>query len=216
MSRYIYNYNAFNTVETEEDAYWLGFILADGYVSNANLAKPYLQIKLTNRDRDHLVKFITYMGYQTEDIIKDCVGGAYTKDNPCNVVKISNRQISKNLEQYGLSGAKSGKEKPYKCNTIELEKAYIRGIIDGDGYIRTTQEGFGIVGSYETLSYIKDFIQENIADVSNNHIVEHGVIYKFALSSQEKTYKILHYFYNDAKIYLDRKYKLYLDKEKIK
>lgn len=213
MSKYIYNYNAFNKIKTEEDAYWLGFILADGYVSNANLAKPYLQIKLSSKDRPHLVKFITYLGYQTEDVIKNVTGGSYTKDNPCNVVKISNKQINKNLEQYGLSGAKSGHEIPYKCDTIELEKAYIRGIIDGDGYIRSTQEGFGIVGSYDTLLYIKAFIQNNIVDVSNNNIVKHGTIYKFALSNKEKTKKILDYFYKEANIYLDRKYQLYLDKE---
>lgn len=138
MGKYIYNYNAFNSIDTEEDAYWLGFILADGYVSNASMSKPYLQIKLGHVDREHLVKFIKYMGYTTEEIIKDCVGGAYTKDNLCHVVKISNRQISTNLNQYGLSGAKSGKEKPYKCKTIALEKAYIRGIFDGDGFIRST------------------------------------------------------------------------------
>lgn len=40
MGQYTYNKNAFNIIETEEDAYWLGFILADGYVSNGT--KPYL------------------------------------------------------------------------------------------------------------------------------------------------------------------------------
>ena len=34
LTKYIYNKNAFNKIVTEEDAYWLGFILADGYVSH--------------------------------------------------------------------------------------------------------------------------------------------------------------------------------------
>lgn len=52
---YVYNKNAFATIETEEDAYWLGFILADGYVSGPD--KPaYLQIKLGIKDYAHLQK----------------------------------------------------------------------------------------------------------------------------------------------------------------
>ena len=83
---------------------------------------------------------------------KQTTGGAYTKDNICFVIKISCKQISDNLKKYGLSGAKSKIEIPYKLNDINLEKHYIRGIIDGDGWIRNTQSGFGVCGSYDTLS----------------------------------------------------------------
>lgn len=69
-----------------------------------------------------------------------------------------------------------------------------------------------MVGSLETLQYIKNFIQSNVIDVSNNHITPHGSIYKFELTSKEKTKKILDYLYQDAKIYLTRKYNLYLTK----
>ena len=207
MGQYTYNKNAFNIIETEEDAYWLGFILADGYVSNGT--KPYLQIKLSSIDRQHLIKFIQYLKYETTDIIKNVTGGAYTKDNPCCVVKISCRSISNNLEKYGLNGAKSGKEIPYILPTIKLQTAYIRGIIDGDGWIRKNQQGWGVCGSLKTLQYIKDFIQDNIIDVSNNSITAYSNIYKFEMTSKEKTQKILNYFYKDATIYLDRKFQLY-------
>ena len=156
------------------------------------------------------------MQYDTEDVIKNCFGGAYTKDNPCVVIKISNKQISNNLKQYGLCGAKSTKEIPYILNNKELEKHYIRGIIDGDGYIRSTESGFGVVGSLNILQYIKNFIQNNITDVSNNNIKSHDKIYKFAIQSAGKTKLILDYLYKDATIYLDRKYKLYLEEYCIK
>ena len=208
--RYNYNKNAFNKIQTEEDAYWLGFILADGYIGGGK--KPFFQIKLGAKDKNHLIKFIKYMGYDTEDVIKETTEMSYTKDNLCYVIKISCKQISENLEKYCLHGAKSEKEIPYMLNNIDLEKHYIRGIIDGDGWIRTTQDGFGICGSYETLEYIKNFINKNIVNVENNNITSHGTIYKFELTSKIKTELILNYFYKDSTIYLDRKYLIFKEK----
>ena len=108
-----------------------------------------------------------------------------------------------------MHGAKSGKEQPFLLNDIELERHYIRGILDGDGWVRSTQTGFGVCGSIDTLSYIKDYIQTNIIDVSNNNITKHGTIFKFELTSELKTKTILKYFYENANIYLDRKFELY-------
>ena len=40
MAKYNYNKNAFNEIVTEEDAYWLGFLLADGYIGGGS--KPFV------------------------------------------------------------------------------------------------------------------------------------------------------------------------------
>lgn len=205
-----YNRNAFQNVETEEDAYWLGFLLADGYI---NEDRWLLQLKLAEKDIEHLRKFLKYLNYSDIDNnIKTDIGGAYTRDNKCSVVKVNGEQIVKNLQQYNLFQKKSGREIPYKCKTTDLEKAYIRGIIDGDGFLRTTQNGFGIVGSYEVLKYIKDFIQKNICDVSTNSIMSHDTIYKIEIHGINKVSTILQYFYKDAHIYLDRKYSIFKEK----
>ena len=87
MAKYNYNKNAFEKIISEEDAYWLGFLLADGYIGGGS--KPFLQIKLGQVDKDHLVKFIQYMNYDSYEVIKQTTGGAYTKDNVCYVIKIS-------------------------------------------------------------------------------------------------------------------------------
>lgn len=207
MPKYHYNTNAFNKICTEEDAYWLGFLLADGYIGGGT--KPFLQIKLGAIDKDHLIKFLDYLKYDSYEVIKTTTGGAYTKDNICYVVKISCRQISENLKQYGLGGPKSAHEIPYLLHNKELEKHYIRGIIDGDGWIRETQSGFGICGSHDVMSYIKNYIHTYIVDVSQNSITTHGTIHKFELTSKLKTQIILDYFYKDANIYLTRKFDLY-------
>lgn len=208
LKKYHYNRTKFFNIETEEDAYWLGFITADGCI----VENKHLQIKLAEKDREHLVKFCKYMELPDDEInqiIKSEVGGAYTKSNPVVCVKISSVDIITNLKDKGIEPRKSGKEKPYVCNSIELEKSYIRGLIDGDGYIRSTEYGLGIVGSYDICKYVFDFINVNIIDISNNHIREHGSIYKLELTGKNQSSKILQYLYKDNKICLDRKNDLY-------
>lgn len=143
-------------------------------------------------------------------LVKNGFGGAYTKDNPVCNIKICSKEIINNLQNKGITPRKSGKEIPYICSTLELEKAYIRGLIDGDGYIRSTSYGMGIVGSYEICSYVQNYITNNIKDISANHIREHGIIYKLELTGKIQTTTILNYLYKNANIYLQRKYDLFL------
>ncbi len=209
--KYHYNRTRFQQIETEEDAYWLGFITADGCIIEGR----WLSLQLAKKDRNHLVKFCHYLGLEekeTKEIIKNGFGGAYTRDNPVNSVKICSLEIIANLKDKGVLPRKSGQEKPYICSSKELELAYIRGLIDGDGYIRSTQYGLGIVGSKEICQYVQDFITENIYNISNNKIHEHGIIYKLELSGQQQSSIILQKLYENANIYLDRKYNLYLDR----
>lgn len=211
--KYHYNRERFKEIKTEEDAYWLGFITADGCI----IENKWLQIQLAAKDKNHLIKFCSYMGLneeETNQIIKNGFGGAYTRDNPINNLKICSLDIINNLKDKGIISKKSGKEKPYVCASSVLEKAYIRGLIDGDGYIRSTQYGMGIVGSKEICHYVQNFITNNIYDISNNHIHEHGTIYKLELNGKNQTSIILQALYENANVYLDRKYQLYIDQYK--
>lgn len=208
--KYHYDRNRFKEILTEEDAYWLGFITADGCI----IENKWLQIQLAAIDKNHLIKFCHYIGLdekETNEIIKDGFGGAYTRDNPINNVKICSNEIIKNLKDKGITPRKSGKEVPFICNSKELEIAYIRGLIDGDGYIGMTQSRMGLVGSKEICQYVYNFICNNIKDISNNNIREHGIIYKLEISGKKQTAIILKALYENANIYLNRKYQLYIN-----
>lgn len=210
---YHYDTTKFSEIKTEEDAYWLGFITADGCI----IENKWLQIQLAARDKEHIEKFCKYMGMPNEEIsliIKDSFGGSYTRDNPVNNVKICSKEIINNLQDKGIFPRKSGKEKPYICKNIELEKAYVRGLIDGDGYIRSTQYGMGIVGSYEICEYVQKFVTENIKDITKYHIRQHGIIFKLELSGRKQSSIILNALYENANIYLQRKYDLYVNNYK--
>lgn len=209
-SRYGNNKNAFAEIKTEEDAYWLGFITADGYVCES---QPKVVLGLGEIDFEHLRKYASYLGYTDEEfssLVKKGYGGAYTRDNVVYSLTTCGKQIVQNLVNKNVRQRKSGKEVPYICLTEELQKAYIRGLFDGDGYIRTTQFGIGLVGSLEMMTFVRNFLDEHLNwNDEKTHIYEHGTIYKYAISGRNKCNQILHFLYDDATIYLNRKYNLY-------
>ena len=94
----IFNRNAFNKIESEEDAYWLGFILADGYI---NEDRGFLKIKLGSVDKEHLFKFAQYMQEENPRIQEE-VGGSYTKDNTCFSIEYDSSTLITNLTKYNL------------------------------------------------------------------------------------------------------------------
>lgn len=204
------NKRYFENIFTEEQAYWLGFILADGYINEEH---NVLTFSLGEKDKGHLKKFLKAINASDEEVetmITSAFGGAYTRDNLTARLTICGKDLIADLKKYGLKQAKSEKETPYIFENELLEKAYVRGIFDGDGYIRSTQLGFGFVGSYDTMNYIKDFCLRRFGKIFEKvNVCSHGTIFRFATNGKNSTKIFLDYLYSDASIYLDRKYDLY-------
>lgn len=200
-----FNRSIFHTLDTPEKAYWLGFILADGYI---NEDKNFLRIKLMQADKNHLQKFCDFIG-ESDNVIKHDTGGAYAKDNVCSFIEFDSKELIQDLKQYNLYQAKSGNEQPINMPNLEMELAYLRGMIDGDGHI---EDGyFKYVGSLESCQYMKNkFSQWYNFNEQNKYIYEHGTIFSFEIRNK-KVNDILKKIYNNATIYLDRKYQTVLN-----
>ncbi len=56
---YNINENVFDNIDTEEKAYWLGFLYADGYVTYKNYT---IGLGVALKDIDHLRKFKDFLG----------------------------------------------------------------------------------------------------------------------------------------------------------
>ena len=63
QNRVRFNENIFDSIDTEEKAYWLGFIFADGNISSIG---NRLEIRLSYNDLTHLEKFRKFIGLTTE------------------------------------------------------------------------------------------------------------------------------------------------------
>lgn len=58
--------------------------------------------------------------------------------------------------------------------------------------------------------FVRNFLDEHLNwNDEKTHIYEPGTIDKYAISGRNKCNQILHFLYDDATIYLNRKYNLY-------
>lgn len=108
-------------LDTPESYYWIGFILADGYMSENNV----LSFTLSEADRNHLEKFATYIGYKhIKSLQKKLVRLSVCDKNHC--IKIKNKFDIGNRKTYS----------PPNLNWIDDKNLFISllaGYIDGDG-----------------------------------------------------------------------------------
>lgn len=202
--KYYFNRNAFENIVTEEDAYILGFILADAYISDT---RNELKIKLSARDEDILVKINTYL--KSSVPIKHMLHNE-TK-NELVELSLASKTLIDNLHKYRLYSGKSTKEYFYREIPNHLLRHYIRGIIDGDGYIRLDTSQIGCCGSKDVIEQIIfAFKNELHLDISVERYLKYDAssdIYRFWFCG-EKARIIINYLYKDSNIYLDRKYNL--------
>ncbi|MHA2131906.1 MAG: hypothetical protein ACW99L_18205 [Promethearchaeota archaeon] len=67
------NSNYFRRINTLENAYWLGFLYADGEVRNKYKGKSWyrISVELSVKDKDHLEKFCRAIGLIPSELIKE-------------------------------------------------------------------------------------------------------------------------------------------------
>lgn len=209
--KYTVNDNYFYVIDNEEKAYWLGFLYADGYLTN----KGYIGIALKEDDRYHLQKFTQSL--QSDYPIKDyCSNSAFGKCRYSRVVFKSNKMYA-DLINKGVLQNKSLILKFPTENQLpqELYRHFIRGYFDGDGNLDIQKNcvRVRICGTKEFLTGIIDAFND-ISDQrfgyklykrydndKNNYSTYHG--------GMKRTYIIMSYLYEDSKIYLDRKMEKY-------
>ena len=217
---YKLNYNKFDKIDTEEKAYWLGFLFADGYNGVQNIKgklKPRFELSLKGSDISHLKKFSFFMECK-RDIIKlgtsKCCGKTYER---CRFL-IANQHLHDILYQYGCVHNKSLVLKFPEINIFSNKSLiydFIRGYVDGDGCLSLVTYKSGnialdlqIIGTQEFLEkviqylgipkdkYIKDKRRPN----TNTYTIRY--IGKTAL-------QVSNLLYEHASIYLDRKKNIY-------
>jgi hypothetical protein len=181
-------FNVFQT-ENEETFYWFGFLAADGYVGNK---ENTIGLGLQEKDLDHLIKYSKYIGVDVKSY----------KNKKFNVIEhkvyFKNKKINSFLKSIGITENKSNT----LCLKIPLNFHILRGIIDGDGYVRKNKPTVEIAtNSIDFANQIKEFLNNNNihCTVNYNNICIIG-IYK------KKDVTVLYNeLYKDASVFLERK-----------
>lgn len=206
-----FNIDKFSLIDTEEKAYWLGFIFADGYISEKTFT---FELGLQASDVVHLHKFNRFMECTdnnvhyhpkiTENKIYD--GYRWT---------IRNEKLWNTLNSYGCVPNKSlilefPHNKIFKDQS--LIKHFIRGYWDGDGCITITPTTkiTSVLGTENFLNTLKSHVPTIVNKKLYKHNSKNEKTFVIQVGAK-KAYKTLKYLYEDATIYLDRKYEKYKD-----
>ena len=210
----------FKVIDTEEKAYWLGFIFADGNVSIQEKHAYILSLGLSIRDEPHLKLFKLALDTDIKIYHKKHTdpNNHSNKDafESCRI-DISSKELCRDLIDKGCIPAKSLKKKlpAYSKVPKHLYRHFLRGYFDGNGSISISNKGYITV----TLASSVALIEGLIILLQKELGIRPKKIYhpKKATNDSWGIWKcvtfeatlLLKYLYHDASIYLNRKYAKY-------
>lgn len=199
--------HVFDIIDTEEKAYWLGFIFADGGLSKRDNS---FELTLAEKDKEHLEKFNNFIKHRRN--LKTKTIKLNNKTFTAYRCIFSSKHFCDILKQYGCIPQKSKTLKFPNENVFykkELIKDFLRGYFDGDGCITHgnkvhTKIALRICG---TIDFLEKY--QNYLPVSKRKIITTKTI--FELHYNHKTaFKVCNFLYQNSKIHLERKYNLYM------
>lgn len=210
--KYTYNRGYFDEIDTEEKAYWLGFIYADGCVTKTKV-NAELSIELNIKDFNHLKKFNKSIGGNVEVGTRDRFDERTKNTYNMCFIRVYSIEFVDGLLKHGVF--------PNKHNDIkfpelrkDLVNHFIRGYFDGDGCISVEVRKKIIRCDFSSKA--KDFL-DSIRDILYNekihtyYTLEKSGVNRLCISGMIETDLFLKYIYKDATIYLDRKYSKWKD-----
>lgn len=217
-SPYTCNYHYFDNIDSEDKAYWLGFLAADGWISrNEKSRSSVVGVELQYKDINHLRKFNKSIkgNYRITDRWKVCSLSKNTdkKNHQC-AIRIFSSIMYNSLLNKGFTNTKT-----YDFYIPEIRedliRHYIRGYFDGDGCFIFTNKSFGIYLLTASKRFDEDI--SKLLEENNYHICKSSylsdyntLMYKINLYYLQDKLRFLDWIYKDCNIYLDRKYKKYL------
>ena len=214
------NEDVFDIIDSEEKAYWLGFLYADGYVGTKD---NRIGLSLALKDISHLEKFKSFLEWDGEISViqdhqfgtKDCHNKAGDIIYSCRIV-VQNQKLHNSLIRLGCVPNKSlvltfpTEEQVPKKFIIP----FIRGYFDGDGTLGLyphskknprLEESLIIVGTKPFLEGVQKHLGLGYLIQKRNC---NQLTYRLGYSTL-KAFYVAQTLYEDATIYLDRKYNIY-------
>lgn len=210
--RYKLNWNA-ESISNEIEAYFIGFMYADGYISGNNQAA----IKLKNQESEVILLNLLKEYIIPEQSLK------YERNNTSVKLLISSNEFVNNLQELGVLKQKTYKELFIPKMDKTLLRHFVRGYFDADG----------------TVYYDRKYLKSNICSINHAFLlliqeilIDYGIetkinveiregkkllspqgdykdtyknMYRLNIVSKDLKIKFRDFLYKDSKIFLNRK-----------
>lgn len=192
----------FQDINSEEKAYILGFITADGSIT----PRGALRIELSIKDKELLEKISSRLcpGYTLQHYSRQKEYKGSTRTCETVAFNISCARWRDDLSKLGVVPAKTYKSILMPELDKELRRHYIRGYLDGNGYVG--KKRVEISGGFTLLNSILDELKTE--GIGLNRVVKQKPNQKDSLlcllrrADEKNLYK---YLYTDASLFLERK-----------
>lgn len=194
-------------------AYTLGFIAADGNICHTGRAHT---LHIACDDLDVIEKIKIVIQYQGPIHLKPRLNNKISYS-----LRICDPIIFNDLEKLGVTERKSLTFTPPKIPK-KLIRHFIRGYFDGDGtvYLRNFQYRSKLAAKFYTASlqmaeYTHKLMVKTLGDAYLGKILKYLAHQKtpyYVISIGHKaSVKLFNYMYSDTNLYLDRKYKKFIE-----
>ncbi len=213
------DHNFFDIINSEEKAYFLGFLIADGSISNGNKrSEGRISFLIQDTDRYILEKLKLCIKSKNTIYTKTNNKGAKNRKPQASFRWTSKHMTNTLKDRYGIISNKTANIGfSFNMDLIpdDLKGSFIRGFIDGDGSFESHKGIFtpSIVGTSKTwLTQVGDLVSQQT-----------GLIYKIyenkgktcnyytlrwsadKVDKVDKIKRLYEFLYNNATIYLTRK-----------
>lgn len=213
---YSLNEKYFHKITSQNKAYILGFLMADGCIAKSEPKKSKydrLIIQLSDKDID-ILKFIKKELHCDYDIKEYIPHGTYSNNKMCSLT-INSMELCNDLIALGVVPNKTGKE-VFPDIKDSLKRHFIRGFLDGDGWTTLRQNKYktiGFISNYNMLQSISNEIAKHINVIGLSTINEdyrHDKkdknIFTLSYNHQIDVENLIKFLYKNANFYLKRKY----------
>lgn len=191
----------FSIIDTPEKAYLLGIIQTDG------------NVRLTNRNAVLSITQHKDYAWYIEDMLLDFSDKICNiKDRNCRQLQIGSKTIVNDLIKIGIVPNKTKKQTDEDINRLwesiptEFKGDFIRGCIDGDGYVTFfTQKNATNESCNIGFCSVKEILIDKIIDFINNKFnykcgkSKDGNVYKLYITDKKKSIEIGEYLYSNFK-----------------
>lgn len=185
----------FDVIDTEEKAYMIGFLMADGYVIEQKRGRTNTWgITLQEQDKYMLEKFRVLVGSDNK----------FGHSRNEYVLIVSSQHMVEALAKYNITPRKC-KIISFPYNTIPkvMFRHVIRGFFDGDGCI--SKKSCSFTGNNILIPQVQEILIKQLA-INKTMVLERKPgVWGFTFSAKKDVEAFYHYMYDDSTIYLTRK-----------
>lgn len=211
--KYKADFDFFEVIDSEQKAYWLGFLYADGCMTKTG----GVNLLLSRNDRSHLEKYKADL--KIENPIED--RSQKTKSNKTGVqhsskIRICDKKLYSDLLKLGCVQNKTFKLLFPREDQVPkyLVKHFIRGYFDGDGSVWETSDKkgkyknlqCGMTSTNDMISNIKNILlAQGLSSVEVQPHPNSSGICILRIRRNNDVIRFYEFLYTDAIIFLDRK-----------